>query len=68
MIVPVSGGCPSAKARCLCIHAEGHDGPHACNCGGSWDANGNVITFPLGIIDPIEAMMTFMGFDEDDDD
>ena len=28
--------CEVTEARCVCTLAEGHEGPHACVCGGSW--------------------------------
>lgn len=38
--------CSSAKSMCLCLRPHGHDGPHCCSCGGSWDDAGEVLSFP----------------------
>ena len=40
------GSCGSSLASCYCVHGEGHDGPHECTCGGSWDDDGKPLTFP----------------------
>ena len=29
-------GCNAPAYSCVCIHSEGHDGPHLCSCSGSW--------------------------------
>jgi hypothetical protein len=64
---PVSGGCPAHKASCLCVHVDGHEGPHLCNCKGSWNEDGSIVTFPLGSTDPFEALAAFMGWEDDDE-
>lgn len=55
-ITPVSGGCPATKSACLCLHEQGHEGPHVCNCGGSWGDDGTVYRMPqTGMPDLDEA-------------
>lgn len=36
---PVGGTvtCGVIEAECICTAEAGHDGPHVCGCGGSWD-------------------------------
>jgi hypothetical protein len=29
--------CEATEARCACTLAQGHEGPHVCVCGGSWE-------------------------------
>jgi len=43
---PVTVLCADNKASCFCIREAGHDGDHECNCGGSWDRDGEVVAFP----------------------
>jgi hypothetical protein len=46
--------CDESAYSCLCSRPPGHDGPHACPCGGSWNGSAeddtfDVVTFPPGI-------------------
>ena len=45
--------CESTKAECLCNRPHGHEGPHECNCAGSWDDDGEVLAFPE--MSPVKA-------------
>lgn len=38
--------CDDVKSSCVCGLASGHDGPHECDCGGSWDVDGSVVRWP----------------------
>lgn len=38
--------CADVLAMCACELPKGHSDAHACSCGGSWDADGEPITFP----------------------
>ena len=38
--------CGDTKFRCICTKEPDHEGPHLCDCYGSWDHDGDVITFP----------------------
>ena len=29
--------CGLQESKCFCTEDKGHDGPHVCDCGGSWD-------------------------------
>ena len=44
--------CGVAESACVCVEDAGHDGPHVCDCLGSWeyDADGEFrpLTFPGG--------------------
>jgi hypothetical protein len=51
---PVEGValCDQRASYCRCREAAGHDGPHACPCGGAWtgDIDGGdfkIVDFPL---------------------
>jgi len=38
--------CPAILASCQCKFEAGHEGPHVCECKGSWEDNGNILAFP----------------------
>lgn len=40
--------CGDVLAMCVCELATGHPEDHACECGGSWDADGEPVGFPMG--------------------
>ena len=29
--------CSATEAKCHCNHSDGHEGPHVCDCTGSWE-------------------------------
>lgn len=62
------GTCPGALERCVCRHEEGHDGPHVCSCGGSWNEDGSVVLLPTGTTNPLEAMARILGIRDDEDE
>ena len=38
--------CNDNKAACFCLLAKDHSGDHVCRCGGSWNLEWKVISFP----------------------
>lgn len=38
--------CGSRRGACICPLDEGHNGPHVCDCKGSWDDEGWVYAWP----------------------
>ena len=44
--------CPAILSRCECDKPIGHEGPHECQCGGSWGDDGEIYQFPQRIIWP----------------
>ena len=41
-----AGYCDEANVWCRCAKSEGHDNNHICECEGSWDQDGNIVTYP----------------------
>lgn len=35
---------------CYCKYSENHNGPHVCECGGSWDQQGRVVEWPAYVV------------------
>lgn len=50
--------CGLVQASCRCIRNQGHEGPHECECQGSWDfdADGQFVVVAL----PNPAMSPFL--------
>jgi hypothetical protein len=46
-MVTIVVDCFSFKARCECILPLGHEGNHACDCGGEWDQDGHAQALPI---------------------
>jgi len=38
--------CNDILSSCFCHEDKGHDGLHKCRCGGSWDKEKNIHSFP----------------------
>lgn len=38
--------CGGRKSRCLCYLSPQHEGPHICQCEGSWDDAGIIYSYP----------------------
>lgn len=70
---PTAGGCGVVVYACPCNQGAGHDGPHTCDCGGSWtgtsEADFAPITYPGGrsLGGSIAAMLGFPDDEEDDE-
>lgn len=47
--------CQGTKARCRCNRSIDHDGPHICDCRGSWGDNGEVYAWPQDVVWDDEA-------------
>lgn len=44
--------CGELQAECICTSDLGHESPHVCDCGGSWDEVAGifrVFSWPLGV-------------------
>jgi hypothetical protein len=57
--------CDETTASCWCNAAAQHDGPHTCECGGSWhiDAHGEFHIDALPRIPPIGDYLSSFRFD-----
>jgi hypothetical protein len=80
----VGGRCGATFASCFCALVPDHEGPHECGaprlddidavCLGQWhgdERNGDTmqpLRFPGGETDPIDALIGFFGFYDDEDD
>lgn len=49
--------CHANKDLCNCIRDKDHTGPHVCDCGGSYDNDGKIYSFPreAGFLDKEQA-------------
>ena len=57
--------CGDVEAKCFCNLGPKHDGPHSCECGGSWERpdgpeSFKAITFPTGAANPLTALFNTM--------
>jgi hypothetical protein len=39
--------CQAPFYNCFCTEQVGHADIHKCDCGGSWDHDGKVMSFPI---------------------
>lgn len=47
--------CAEAFYRCKCDEPHGHEGPHLCRCGGSWQGD-EILAFPQEELSLAELM------------
>lgn len=52
--------CGLVEASCVCGLAPEHDGPHVCDCGGSWhfDTDGAFVIDALPNLSPLALLTT----------
>lgn len=55
-------GCPAIKSACMCSLPEGHDGPHVCDCKGSWGDRGEIYAWPTGDEDSLISTLLPLPF------
>lgn len=51
--------CSSRLASCVCSLPDEHEGPHVCECKGSWADDGSIQAWPEEYVGPPEGRIGF---------